>query len=161
MEAANLGATEGRQEANTRVKSIGLSIQLTFEPEPNKHLDIQHHHHRFSSRLDDFVRLSHAVVVTPGGIGTLLELFFVWQLLQVKHIAPRPLVLVERAFWTPMIAWINDTILARGLISPKDILVPVIVDTPAEAVKVVLESASAFWQAASATCDVDNVAGKK
>ena len=84
MEAANKGAKLGQQEKNSRSMSFGISIELDFEPVPNSHLDVKRHHHKFSSRLDDFMRLSHSIIVTPGGIGTLLELYFSWQLIQVN-----------------------------------------------------------------------------
>ena len=130
MEAANKGAKLGREEKKSQSLSYGLSIQLEFEPEPNRHLDIKRHHHKFSSRLDDFMRLSHAVVCTPGGIGTLLEFFFVWQLIQVKHATPRPIVLLERAFWEGVLNWMKEVPLARGLVGEKDFGVIHIVDTP-------------------------------
>jgi uncharacterized protein (TIGR00730 family) len=137
MEAANKGAKLGREEKKTQSLSYGLSIQLEFEPEPNKHLDIKRHHHKFSSRLDDFMRLSHSVVCTPGGIGTLLEFFFVWQLIQVKHAAPRPIVLLEKAFWEGIIDWMRKEPLARGLMGEKDFNCIHIVDTPEEAFEII------------------------
>ena len=75
MEAANVGAKEGSPDS----KSFGLHIDLPFETTPNEHLDVTFHHKKFSSRLDEFMRISHAVVVTPGGIGTILELMYAWQ----------------------------------------------------------------------------------
>lgn len=137
MEAANMGARLGREEKHTKSLSYGLSIQLDFEPEPNKHLDIKRHHHKFSSRLDDFIRLSNSVVCTPGGIGTLLELFFVWQLIQVKHATPRPIVLLEKKFWEGVLEWMKDEPLARGLVGEKDFAVLHLADTPAEAFDII------------------------
>ena len=137
MEAANKGAKLGREEKKSQSLSYGLSIQLEFEPEPNRHLDIKRHHHKFSSRLDDFMRLSHAVVCTPGGIGTLLEFFFVWQLIQVKHATPRPIVLLERAFWEGVLNWMKEVPLARGLVGEKDFGVIHIVDTPEEVFEII------------------------
>jgi uncharacterized protein (TIGR00730 family) len=137
MEAANKGAQLGRQEKQTKSYSYGISIELSFEPEPNMHLDVKRHHQKFSSRLDDFMRLSNAVVVTPGGIGTLLELFFSWQLVQVKHISRRPIVLMGQAFWEGLLKWVNDIPVARGLITaPKDIDFVSIVDTPEEVMEI-------------------------
>ena len=69
MDAANKGAKDGGKKS----RSIGLSIELPYETDANSHLDVKRNHKRFSSRLDEFMRISHAVVVTPGGIGTLLE----------------------------------------------------------------------------------------
>jgi uncharacterized protein (TIGR00730 family) len=137
MEAANRGALLGREEKQTETLSFGLSIQLEFEPEPNKHLDIKRHHHKFSSRLDDFMRLSHSVVCTPGGIGTLLEFFFVWQLIQVKHATPRPIVLLEKAFWNEILDWMKDEVLDRGLVGEKDFGCIHIVDTPEEVFEII------------------------
>lgn len=136
MEAANRGVQLGEGEKKSGSLSFGLSIQLDFEPEPNMHLDVTRHHHKFSSRLDDFMRLSHAVVATPGGIGTVLELMFAWQLIQVKHMAPRPLVLMDKGFWTGFIEWLKNQPLARGLMGAKDFDVITIVDTPEEVYEV-------------------------
>jgi uncharacterized protein (TIGR00730 family) len=137
MEAANKGARLGREEKKTKNLSYGLTIQLEFEPEPNRHLDIKRHHHKFSSRLDDFMRLSNSVVCTPGGIGTLLEFFFVWQLIQVRHATPRPIVLLEKKFWEGVLEWMKSEPLARGLLGEKDFSIIHMVDTPAEAFDII------------------------
>ena len=137
MEAANKGAKLGREEKDSGSLSFGLSIELDFEPEPNSHLDVKRHHHKFSSRLDDFMRLSNAVVCTPGGIGTLLELYFTWQLIQVKHIAPRPIVLLDSEFWKGGIEWMKNVPLSRGLVSEGDFDCLTIVDTPEEVFEIV------------------------
>jgi hypothetical protein len=137
MEAANKGARLGCEEKKSQSLSYGLSIQLEFEPEPNRHLDIKRHHHKFSSRLDDFIRLSHSVVCTPGGIGTLLEFFFVWQLIQVKHATPRPIVLLEREFWQGLLDWMREVPLARGLLGEKDFGVIYLADTPEEVFEII------------------------
>lgn len=149
MEAANLGAKRAHVapqdkdtathpvsvEANTLKAgmSYGISIELPFEPTPNHHLDIKRHHQKFSSRLDDFVRLSHSIIVTPGGIGTLLELFFCWQLVQVKHVPPRPILLLERYYWQGIVDWLRKVTLERELISPHDFDSIIIVDSVDEA----------------------------
>jgi len=144
MEAGNKGAKLGQEEKQSKSLSFGISIALDFEPEPNLHLDVKRHHHRFSSRLDDFMRLSNAVVVTPGGIGTLLELFFTWQLIQVKHIEPRPVVLMDRDYWTGVVDWMRAHKLERGLISAKDFDGISIVDTPEEVLEIVSKDHRAY-----------------
>jgi len=150
MEAANKGARLGREEKKTQSLSYGLSIQLEFEPEPNRHLDIKRHHHKFSSRLDDFMRLSHSVVCTPGGIGTLLEFFFVWQLIQVKHATPRPIVLLEKAFWQGALDWLREEPLSRGLMGEKDFNCIHIVDTPEEVFEIISSHHQEFRARAAA-----------
>jgi uncharacterized protein (TIGR00730 family) len=144
MEAANMGALAGREKKKSRSRSFGLSIELDFEPIPNSHLDVKRHHHKFSSRLDDFMRLSHSIVVTPGGIGTLLELYFAWQLIQVRHLTPRPIVLLDRNFWEGIVAWMKNIPLERGLISSHDFDCLKIVDTPEEVFEIVLSDYQKF-----------------
>ena len=116
MEAANKGAKEGSNKS----RSIGLPINLPFETDANSHLDVKHQHRRFSSRLDEFMRISHAVVITPGGIGTLLEMFYTWQLIQVDHIRPRPLILLGDELWKGLIDWLETGPLKQELMSQKD-----------------------------------------
>jgi len=137
MEAANKGAKLGQQEKDSKSLSFGISIELDFEPEPNRHLDVKRHHHKFSSRLDDFMRLSDAVIATPGGIGTLLELYFSWQLIQVKHIEPRPIVLMDKDYWTGLIEWMKEVQLKRGLVSAKDFDCISIVNDPEEVFEII------------------------
>lgn len=147
MEAANKGAQLGKTEKNTKALSFGLSIELEWEPLPNSHLDIKRHHYRFSSRLDDFMRLSHSVIATPGGIGTLLEVYFAWQLIQVKHMSFRPIVLMDKNYWTGLIDWMKDIQLARGLVSEKDFDCISIVDTPEEVFEIVSQHHKEFRSA--------------
>jgi hypothetical protein len=133
MEAANKGVLAGKERSGSRSKSFGLTIELNaFEEDGNEHLDIKHHHRRFSSRLDDFMRLSHAVIVVPGGIGTLLELYFSWQLLQVGHLQSRPIILVGKSFWGGLLEWMHEQQESHGLVSPGDFQWATIVDTPEE-----------------------------
>jgi predicted Rossmann-fold nucleotide-binding protein len=144
MEAANKGAQLGQQEKNSKSLSYGISIELDFEPTPNMHLDVKRHHHKFSSRLDDFMRLSHSIIVTPGGIGTALELFFSWQLIQVKHLSMRPLVLMDGEYWSGLIAWMKDFPLTRNLVSATDFDCIKIIDTPEEAVEIITKDYESF-----------------
>jgi len=116
MEAANKGAKEGANQS----RSIGLPIDLPFETDANSHLDVKHQHRRFSSRLDEFMRISHAVVLTPGGIGTLLEMFYTWQLIQVGHIRPRPLILLGDDLWNGLMDWLKEGPLKQELMSQQD-----------------------------------------
>ena len=146
MEAANKGVIAGKTDAGTKSRSYGLTIELNqFEP-PADHLDVKLHHKRFSSRLDDFMRLSHAIVVVQGGIGTILELFFSWQLLQVGHMRERPIILMDKAFWSGLIDWLKTTPLTRGLMSPGDMRWIHFADTPEEALPIILEEKKKFLE---------------
>ena len=90
MEAANKGAKSVCEEG---VCSLGYSIYLPFEAETNAHVQEDHHHKNFFTRLEEFATCD-AFIALPGGWGTLLEILTVVQLLQVQHIDPRPLILV-------------------------------------------------------------------
>jgi uncharacterized protein (TIGR00730 family) len=116
MQAANAG----HQSVDTASVSIGLNIQLPYEQLPNPYLDIKREYGRFSERLDTFMSLSDAVVVAPGGIGTLLELFYAWQLVQVGHVCRTPIILFG-GIWRPLLHWMNAEVLARGLVDASDL----------------------------------------
>lgn len=148
MEAANRAVRDGQYEVS---RSIGLTIDLPRSRErANKHLDIKSEHKRFSSRLDEFMRLSHAVIVAPGGIGTLLELAYVWQLIQVGMVEERAVVLLDRSMWSGLLDWMRAELLGRKFISPRDFDWIRCVDTPQEAlahIKVELEKFRAAQEA--------------
>jgi len=132
MEAANKGAKAGSNKS----RSIGLPIDLPFETDANSHLDVKHQHRRFSSRLDEFMRISHAVIVTPGGIGTCLELFYTWQLMQVGHIKQRPLILLGSDMWKGLMGWLSEQPLQQELMSVRDFDMLKVVDSVDEVLKV-------------------------
>lgn len=146
MEAANRGVRKGEEESGSNSKSFGISIELPFEKEPNEHIDIKHHHRKFSSRLDDFMRLSNAVICTPGGIGTLLELYFAWQLIQVGHMSNRPIILVGKDFWTGLIDWMEKTQVKANLVSPSDMNPISVVDSPEEAMTIIRAEHKTFLE---------------
>ncbi len=140
MAAANKGIIAGRGAFDTNSRSIGISVDLSTQPnfEPlNGHLDTTHHHKKFSSRLDDFMRLSNAVVITAGGIGTLLEAYYTWQLLQLKLISPRPLIFLGSQMWGGLVDWMKKEQLTAGLVSEHDFDFVHIVNTPSEVVEII------------------------
>ena len=137
MDAANQGVIQGKKDSGSKSRSFGLTIELNQFEETMPHLEVKLHHKRFSSRLDDFMRLSHAIVVVQGGIGTILELFFSWQLLQVGHLPERPIILIDTNFWKGLIDWMKDKPIARKLISPEDLRWIHFVDTPEEALEII------------------------
>ncbi len=137
MEAANKGVLAGRAAAGSISKSFGITIALNRFEEPSQHLDIKHHHRKFSSRLDDFMLLSNAIIVVQGGIGTLLELYYSWQLLQVGHMPNRPIILMDSSFWEGLIAWMKEKQLGRSLISHDDFKAIALANKPEEAVEII------------------------
>lgn len=118
MEAANAGHDEGDPE--NKATSIGLTIHLPEEAKGNKYIELEKHFQKFSHRLDTFMAISHAVIVTPGGVGTCLELFYTMQLTQVKHIKKIPIILVGK-MWERLIVWLEKYPLKSGYVNEKDL----------------------------------------
>lgn len=142
MEAANAGAVEGK---SGKTRSFGLAIHLPSEEAANPFVDKVFRHRTFFSRLHHFIRLSSAFIVMPGGIGTALELFMVWQLLQVKHMKNHPLILVG-TMWPGLIEWLQGSMLERGLVSPTDFDVVKLVGSSDEAIPIIRESYDRWLQ---------------
>jgi hypothetical protein len=143
MEAANAGAVEGQLE--TKSRSFGLAIHLPTEEGANPFVDKVFRHRTFFSRLHHFIRLSSAFIVMPGGIGTALELFMAWQLLQVKHMKEHPLILVG-TMWPGLIEWMRATMVERGLVSPSDFDAIKVVGSSDEATAIIRESHERWLQ---------------
>jgi len=110
MEASIAGHKIGRKKTNA--KAIGLGIKLPHEQRFAKGLTLKKEFARFSGRLDNFMLLSDAVVVAPGGIGTMLELFYAWQLVQVEHICNIPVILMGD-MWKGLVKWLEKEPLRR------------------------------------------------
>lgn len=128
MEAANRGAFE------SHATSVGFNIILPFEQEPNKFLtsgkSIDFNY--FFIRKVMFIKYSQAFVVCPGGFGTLDELFEALTLIQTRKINRFPVILVGKDYWKGLTDWIRQTMLVERLISPEDLDLFTVVDTPEE-----------------------------
>ncbi len=141
MEAANKGHKEGRK--NDDVHSVGLNIMLPHEQSSNSHLDIEKDFKLFSDRLDHFMKLSNVVVVAPGGVGTILELMYTWQLEQVEHTCNSPIILLGK-MWKPFIEWIEAWPLKNKLMSPGDMRPIFLADHCREAMKIIRKAQRDF-----------------
>jgi len=137
MEAANRGHKAGAQEKSS---SWGLLIQLPREQIANKSLDIKRNFSKFTNRLDSFAELSNVFVVAPGGIGTTLELFYIWQLTQVKKIRKEVPIILMGEMWEPLIKWMEQWQLKRNLISKNDLEGIIFAKSPEEAMKKIKEA---------------------
>jgi uncharacterized protein (TIGR00730 family) len=115
MEAANRGA----QEAGA--PSVGLNIELPHEQALNPYVDVGIEFHYFFTRKLMFVRYSNALVVFPGGFGTLDELFEVLTLIQTGKAIDHPVVLEGSDYWGGLIDWIKARPLAEGKIAEADL----------------------------------------
>lgn len=138
MQAANEGATS--VNAPERNRSVGIRVDLPFEQEVNPFVEQAFEHKTFFTRLHHFVLTSDAFVVAPGGIGTVLELMMVWQLLQVRHVHDTPLILVGK-MWANLVEWARTHLLAAQppLANPADMNIPVCVNTADEAITLIRE----------------------
>jgi uncharacterized protein (TIGR00730 family) len=132
MQAANEGAKLADPDGTLR-RSVGIRIELPFEQDVNAFVTEAYEHKTFFTRLHHFVLASDAFVVTPGGIGTVLEMLMVWQLLQVRHLRDTPLILAGH-FWDGLLDWAKLQMLRPDarLASPEDLTIPQVVpDGPA------------------------------
>lgn len=153
MEAANRGHQAGHSRAKTPngSHSIGLTIQIPEAQGENHHLDIKKDFERFSGRLDYFMKLSNVVVVAPGGVGTLLEFLYTWQLVQVRHICNTPIILLGR-MWPDLMTWIRDYPLKQKLISPDDIHPIFLANHCKKAMKIIKRTHEHFQKAGPDEC---------
>lgn len=116
MEAANLGATRAGME------SIGLNIDLPYEQAPNKYItpELIFKFHYFFMRKLWFLYHAKAIVIFPGGYGTMDELFETLTMVQTRKMEKMniPILLYDREFWSDIINF--DRLVKDGLISPED-----------------------------------------
>src|SRR5229473_4228194 len=127
MEAANRGA----QEAGS--KTIGLNIRLPFEQNPNPYItpSLNFEFHYFFMRKFWFAYLAKALVIFPGGFGTLDELFEILTLAQTQKLAKKILVVIYgREYWNRLINF--QAMVDAGAVSPEDLDLFRIVDSPEE-----------------------------
>jgi hypothetical protein len=116
MEAANRGASEAGG------RTIGLNIGLPFEQEPNSYItrELSFEFHYFFMRKLWFAHLARALVVFPGGFGTLDELFEILTLAQTRKLAePVPVLLYGSAYWKEVVDF--EALVRHGMISPQDL----------------------------------------
>ena len=133
MEAGNRGASEAG------APSIGLNSLLPHEQAPNPYVtpELSFNFHYFAIRKMHFLMRAKAIVVFPGGFGTMDELFEALTLIQTKRMAPIPLVLFGEAFWRSVI---NFKALADfGTIAPEDMELLHFAETADDAWKVVAD----------------------
>ena len=133
MEAANRGALAAGG------RSVGLNIELPMEQSPNVYTNIRVSFRYFFVRKMMFVKYASGFIILPGGFGTLDELFEAITLIQTAKIRPFPVVLVGREYWSGLVSWIRDVMMKDQKISPSDLTILRVVDTPDEAVAVINE----------------------
>ncbi|MDA0689062.1 MAG: TIGR00730 family Rossman fold protein [Proteobacteria bacterium] len=133
MEAANRGAHEAGG------KSIGLNIIIPREQTPNPYVtpELCFQFQYFALRKMHFLMRAIALVVFPGGYGTLDELFETLTLIQTKKMKALPVILFGREYWERIINF--EALIDEGAIDPADYELFQFVDTPQEAWKIIEE----------------------
>jgi uncharacterized protein (TIGR00730 family) len=132
MEAANRGARAGGG------LSVGFNIELPHEQDSNPYLDVSLTFSHFYARKTMFVKAAEGFVIFPGGFGTLDEFFEALTLIQTGKVMHFPVVLFDSDYWRGLLEWIQERLLAEGMISANDQDLLVVTDDPAEAVETVV-----------------------
>jgi uncharacterized protein (TIGR00730 family) len=128
MEAANKGASQAGG------LSVGLGIELPYEAGLNPWVDKGINFRYFFARKTMFVKYSQGFVVLPGGIGTLDEMFEALTLAQTRKVTRFPIVLIGVDYWSGLLAWMRETMLAEGKITQHDLDMLTLTDDVDEAV---------------------------
>lgn len=136
MEAANKGASQAGGV------SVGLGIELPFETGLNEWVDKGINFRYFFARKTMFVKYAQGFIVLPGGLGTLDELFEAITLRQTGKITSFPTVLIGSEFWSGLIDWLRDTLLAEGKIAAADVDLLHVTDDIDEAVTIMVEASA-------------------
>jgi uncharacterized protein (TIGR00730 family) len=139
MEAANLGAHEAGG------KTIGLNINLPFEQNPNPYItpSLNFEFHYFFMRKFWFAYLAKALVIFPGGFGTLDELFEILTLAQTEKLAKKIVVVIYgSAYWKKIINF--EAMVDAGVISPPDLDLFKMSDSPEESFEFLKEGLTKY-----------------
>ena len=115
MEAANRGASDAG------ALSIGFNIQLPHEQTPNRYStpDLTFQFHYFAMRKMHLAMRANALVIFPGGFGTLDEMFEMLTLHQTGKVSRLPVVLFDKAYWTKVVSF--EAMLEADMIEPADL----------------------------------------
>ena len=137
MEAANRGAYESGKV------SVGCNIELPFEQVANPYLTKSLSFKYFFVRKTMFIKYSNAYIIFPGGFGTMDELFEALTLIQTRKIRNFPVVLFGSQYWRGLLAWVTSTMLNEKNISPEDLGLMHLTDSPQEAVNFIVRTSGA------------------
>ncbi len=140
MGAANLGADEAGGV------SVGLNIELPMEQHPNPHQTKAISFRYFFTRKVCFLKYSLALIVFPGGFGTLDEFFETLTMIQTRKINRVPVIMVGPEYWNGLLEWVKGTMLTEGMISAEDLKLFKVVSTADEALAYLQECHQFGWQ---------------
>jgi uncharacterized protein (TIGR00730 family) len=105
----------------------------------NPYVEVAINFRYFFVRKTMFVKYAEAFIIFPGGFGTLDELFEALTLIQTGKVRNFPVILLGSDYWSGLIDWIRQTMLAEGKVSPEDLELLVVTDSPEETVRIVTD----------------------
>ncbi|MEO8874024.1 MAG: LOG family protein, partial [Polyangiaceae bacterium] len=117
------------------------NITLPIEQKPNPYLDRWVEFRYFFVRKMLLEKYSYAFVAMPGGIGTLDEIFETAVLIQTGKMREFPFVLMGKSFWSPLLDYLRESMVAAGTIAAADVDRWIVTDSPGEAVEIIRERA--------------------
>lgn len=129
MEAANKGAFEAGGV------SIGLNITLPHEQDANPYTNFPLNFKYFFVRKVMLMKYSSGFICMPGGFGSLDELFESLTLIQTERVRPFPIALVGSEFWSGLVSWIEERLLANGNINDDDVSLFKVLDDVEEVIQ--------------------------
>lgn len=133
MEAANRGAHEAGG------LSVGLGIELPHEQGLNEYVDLGLNFRYFFARKTMFLKYSQGFICLPGGMGTMDEFFEVMCMVQTGKVTNYPIVLMGTEYWSGLLEWMENTLVASGYINDKDRELLLLTDDPDEAVSHIIQ----------------------
>jgi len=130
---------------------------LPFEQSSNPYLTHGLKFKYFFVRKMMFVKYSLGFIIFPGGFGTFDELFEALTLIQTKKIRNFPVVLVGSAYWKGLIDWVRDYAWKEGKVTDADLRLLHVTDSPAEVVRIIVESQSSLGVENRLTAEIAEV----
>jgi uncharacterized protein (TIGR00730 family) len=138
MEAANKGA------AIEHGTSIGLNIQLPFEQKANRYIKKLINFRHFFCRKVMFLKYTSAVIIMPGGFGTMDEMFETLTLVQTHKVATLPLILMGSSYWRGLLKWLDRAMRTQhGFVSQEDMSLIKVTDDPNRVIDIINTAAAA------------------
>lgn len=136
MEAANCGAHVVKDHNGTHLHTLGIGIYGVDVGYVNPCSHIVYVN-TFFIRKWIFVNYSSGFIFLPGGVGTADELFEILNMIKMQQIKQVPVILVNTAYWQPLILWIKESAIKQGLLDPRWETLFVVVDSIEEVIKVI------------------------
>jgi len=146
MAAANQGAMQYLKECRINgqktckpLVSVGIGLHRLNLEKSNPYLQENIKMEHFFSRKWLLVRYAVGFVIFPGGFGTLDELFEIVTLIQTKRMPKKPIILINKNYWAPIMQWIDEQALPSGLIGAEDRELIHVLDNVEEAADIITQ----------------------